>query len=339
MPLPIAVESFQLDGQDSQNNRERNRYFTVIAASIEDAVAILDSQFDLREGSPYVNPQGSVPDPDMICLDISATVRTPIPVGGSGYVELRASHGYQSARGLSIPPLTVGAVPRIRVLRTVTQETVDTFADSTHTPITNAAGEPFDPPPTITVVNIAYALEWQRLYANQPTADASIRQFDGKINSVPYLGKSARCLYCEPVEVIELAGTNATGLKTYQFRAVLRHKPPRTVKNGGANLTVPGWDFLKPNVGRRMITRAAANPAANGPYREIRVVDIPTSAIATPAFLNDPLFRQQQKWKESALVEQPVPLNVAGDAVVLPSDMTWITGPLYDTIDFNGIGA
>lgn len=335
---PVLVRLPDLRGQDGMLSNGRVVGYSVFAANSEDAVAITKTTLGIDFGSPYIAQGGAVVDADLVLVDFTHDQRMPINDGATGEFYVYCRYGNrETLYGNRLPPIVAGGPARVRVVPETTEEVADTFADTNRTPIRNTANEPIDPPPTIRRVYYSLVLEWIRTNDNWLAAFQSVAFVGGKVNSAVFYGAPQRCLYAHPIEVEEVQNTGI--VKLYKFTGRFDFRPQRTVKSsatGGSTvtLTIPGWDGLFPNLGRRVKT----NPAnADHPYRELR-----EWVGAVPAEwwdLTTGNAQQKQDYRDSALISHPLPLNTAGNGVLTDLSLTnWITGPLYDEADFNILG-
>lgn len=334
MPLPAICESPESRGTNTTATTERQRVWTVIASSVEDAIAQVEAAYNVTNGTPYRAPDNSIPDAECVRLSIAGDQVTPAPVGGSGMFRVVANFGSRSSSG-GVLPLTVGGPARVKILSDFSEEPAD--VDVTGAPIVNAAGVPLTPTPTYGRVRWAAMLTWRRSYATSAAATAAVSGYSGKLNSDIYLGAAVRCLRCDPIQVTQLSGATEDGQGIYEFRAVMRFREQRTVTSGGSAITVAGWDLLQPNRGLLLKTKTQArnyNGKDNGEWREIRQYKID---LLDNTF-RDPSWPEARKWLESPIIDIPQPLSADGTDTVPLAQMTWLVKQMSNAVPFSGLG-
>lgn len=128
---------------DDESGISVAREFDVIAASELDALNVLDTETGISKGQPYVNAYGEVVDAFVIARRLRVEPRPPAPVGGLGLYRVQVEYSRNTGGG--------GAEPNEATIEyewdgQLQSEPVD--IDVEGNPITNSAGEQFDPPLT-----------------------------------------------------------------------------------------------------------------------------------------------------------------------------------------------
>lgn len=304
------VEGFpQQDATIDARGSRYARYFTVEAVSEADALDQLDVHYGIREGATYVNFRGDVPDPAAVATAFNTRVITQVPPAGTGLFAVSIYYDY--ATGTLRPPSTIYSGPDYRMERTLVQIQADT--DINGDPITNAADEVYDPPATITAIQRTLVVEWAKLGPDYFTVEGQLAAYLNKLNSAVYRGGSIRSLKCvemtvskNPIPYI------VSGQSLFRVTTRIQSADLIRVKNLGTTTDYPGWDLVKPNVGRRL---------RNG---------------TSDRYFN---IREDQNDTNSPFISTPVHLSESGQTVVInPNQYNYRSWQMLRSIDFNGIG-
>lgn len=288
------------------------RFFQVEAVSEADALDQLDVHYGIRYGATYVNYRGESPDPAAVATAFVSRPLTQIPSGGTGLFAVSIYYEYPS--GTLRPPSTIYNGPDYRMERTLVEIQADTDIDGN--PITNAADEVYDPPATITAIQRTLVIEWAKIGPDYFTVEGQLSAYLNKVNSATYRGGAPRTLKCVEMTVSANPIPYISGLRMYRVTTRIQSAEMIRVKNLGVPTDYPGWDLVKPNIGRRI------KDAFNGQYINLREGASPYDLAS-----------------EDGYIASPVHLNPAGSSTVTdPLEFNYRTFQMFNTIDFNGLG-
>ncbi len=318
--------------RSTPSGNEYVREFSIQAPSYSDALARLDMEQEVREGVVYRDASG-ITDPSAIVLGIGGVPTTPLASGAEGEWLVTVQYGPASNGMTRFLPLIVNGPARKWIESTETSEPADTFLSGS--PIVNGAGEPIEPPVILRRRQRSLFVEFQRTFANELAASVWADQWSGRVNSAVYFGAGVRCLYCAEMSYAPTNVKSQDNQPVFLMRGRFDFRDARSIVNNGVSQVVPGWDLLKLNLGRRM--KWIHN---NQLLIEIRA-ELPPSTANNETNVNpydDTLPAVAKRWRNSELLRSPVMLFPDGTYWRGPIPTNYITGQLYPSTDFNGLG-
>jgi hypothetical protein len=258
-----------------RSGRNPTRVFSVLARSEENALQLLATSGSVTDaiggpvfrGSIYINHNGDTPDPFVQCHTLDVQTLQPGNSATTGHYKVFAHYG--------IPDQSREYSPEPTLFQTAWSMEQTTVASPAETdvngyPVINTAGEPIA---GVTYLAISEALVARKLYISTSYLDlyGQLSAYNGKVNSVPYKGAAARCLYCT-LNIEDTSQLSPDQSNIYRATFRFAYKPPKTASNvyrrTGTNPTnvsayagtVGGWDDLKLNQG---YTRIAVDDSQN----------------------------------------------------------------------------
>lgn len=263
MPVPTVCESLpRRDNSRGGQGPQLSRVFTVVAESENDAYDVLDSNSGVHRGAIYEDPYGIIVDSFAICHELRIRTRIPAPNGGTGLYHVEADYRYPDYRNQRQPVLADGA-PQYRIERSIVSVPADKQLDGS--PITNAAGEPLNPPRSKLVFEQTLVAEWMYPFDDWFAARFFVAPFEGKLNSTLFKTAPRGSLFCSGIDPVEIAvpGLDLYGQPAFHLTASFIFRPPLTI----GSTTYEGWQDVFPNLGRRI--RTAGAPAGSVPVKDI----------------------------------------------------------------------
>lgn len=217
----LASEAYRVDDRGVTHAR----VFTVEAFSPPNAISVLANKEGVQRGAVYRDAFGNIPDPSLVCQELTVTVRAPATIGNKGLFEVVARYEIPQ----SPVPEPDGAA--VWTVETATEnKPVD--VDTTGAAILNAAQEPIDPPMTAPFVSEVLVATWIRTSTDFFDALSLSRQYRNRVNSVAWKGADAREVYCHSLHPQEMQPN------TIKYTARFEFKDTYTV----GSTSVPGWD-------------------------------------------------------------------------------------------------
>lgn len=284
-----------------------SRSFTIVAGSAIEALQLLKDERGIRRGAIYEDESGNRIDEHLVCISMSMNPITQVPAGGSGLWEVDVEYGHVTLIEQREPRADL--TPRYWIESAEASVPVD--IDRFGAPIVNAAGEPYDPPSTMTVFRSTLVIQWHRFAATTIELQLQKKVFEGKVNSSPYLGAPRRCLFCRPVMIDEVSSPSIDEVNVlFRLTARLDYLEPVTLPGG---IVVPGFDEARINRGRRIkVTRNGVDQ-----YE---------------------IIRENQSDPNSSPLSTPVNLSIDGHSVLPPdAPPNYRIVEKYHEVDFAGL--
>ncbi len=323
---------------DAESGATAVRTVHVDAADETGALAIAEAEFGIFRGAVYQDTQGNEPDADLICDRLRVRQLTPTPPGEAGAWEVQGDYVYADGATLGQIPIPPGGATRWRV--EAEEHWEEAVRDRFGNLITNTAGDLFANGPLVPRGRLTLVAEYIRQFADQPSAMATILPYVFKVNSQTFRGAPKHCFYLGRPDIIQitqpLAPIQPKFLFTLRFQYKAPQEPVEEVGTIGAR-DVGGWDYVVPNVGRRV----RFNGDADHPIRELKNGYENDSSWGNLAGnwwdAKTPLG---QAYRDAPLIGAPMFLTGLGDGVIFNPDNTekYIVVEPIKEADFNAMG-